>query len=252
MQKAKSLPVKAKNKFSEISYLENLAAALIKYTTLSSIFSRELKKLCDQIRINFTEEESGEVMSLSWLLPASEKVAIRRAVWLVNRINEDRLPEARAAAQRLWEWERNYPQESPRQLIVGVAATSIPGLTLGKISKLTNMALILSKESKIKGKTDVAQLAVRASQGIVSKSLESARGSIDNLEPEVVMWMYGDREVDFYRAKNKKIKEIKLELDKAGVVSEIITENNKPKALALSPVVNVSAVKGNWNLEALK
>jgi len=86
----------------------------------------------------------------------------------------------------------------------------------------------------------------------VSKSLDKARGSVDSLEPEVAMWMYGDREVDFHQAEGEQIRKIKFELDKAGAVSEIIRKDNKPQALALSPVVNVSAVKESWNLESLK
>ncbi len=252
MQKAKLLPVEAKNKFCEFSYLESLGVALIEYTVLNPEFGEELRKLCSQIRYGYQGRELRESLYSSWLLPANLEVALQRTVWLINQINEDKVLGARDTAERLLEWERNYPHKSPKQLIVGLAATSIPGLTLGKVSKLTNMALIVNKESSFKAGTELARLVVRASQGIVSKSLDKARGSVDSLEPEVAMWMYGDREVDFHQAEGEQIRKIKFELDKAGAVSEIIRKDNKPQALALSPVVNVSAVKESWNLESLK
>ncbi len=252
MQKAKSLPVRAKSKIHKFSYWESLTVALIEYTALSSVFAQELKKLCKHLRKEYKETGDLEIKAPKWLLPTDKETALSRAVWLLNRINESDSEEAQAAAQMLINWERIYPYESPRQIIVGLAATSIPGLTLGKVSRKKYMSMVINKDLRKKSQINLAKLAVQASHGITSKSLDQVKGDENKLDPEVAVWMYGDREVNFYQTNGKEMEKIKKELDRSGVVSEMIYKDSKPLALALSPVVNLSINELSWSLEILR
>ena len=241
-----------KNKILKFTYLESLAASLVEYAYSNNGFAGELKRLCRYLEGNYrVDGQKKEILARKWLAPVNDETAITRAIWLINRINEEEIG-SEAAAQSLLQWERDYPYEAPKQVVVGIAATTIPGITVGRVSKRRVMTLIVETGSSGGEAAELSRLAVRASQGVVSRALERAGGEVDKLDPDMAMWMYEDREVKFYRADRKELTNIKKDLDRAGVVNELLSKEGNPLALALSPAVNPEAEGITWNLRSLK
>lgn len=250
MKETGSWQSRTRNKTRELTYLEAVAASLVKYASGSSRFAGELKSLCRYIETDHGTGRQKEVGVGEWLAPDTDELAAARAVWLISRINEGGAG-SEAAAQSLLKWERNYPYEAPRQVVVGIAATTIPGITVGRVSKRRVMTLVVETGSSRSDAAELSRLAVSASQGVVSRALERAGGEVDKLDPDVAMWMYEDRELKFYQAEQKELARIKKDLDKAGVVNELLSKEGEPLALALSPAVNPEAEGVTWNLRSL-
>lgn len=251
MLEERSLQSKTGNKTRRLTYLEAVTAGLIRYASFSQGFAEELKKVCVYIdNVDYGRKTAGKE-SGKWLLPADDETALSRAVWLVTRINEGSIKGSEKAAQRLLEWKDIRPYEAPKQLIVGVAATSIPGLTLGRISRKKSMAMVVGERLLKRESSDLVRLAVRASHGVISRSLDMVGGVADRLDPDTSMWMYGDRDIKFYKAGEKRIRVIKRDLDRVGVPAEIVKEGDRPAVLALSPMIDVEAGDLGRGLESV-
>ncbi len=248
--KFKKLKTEKDFKGLEFSYLESLALSLVEYASQNRVFAKNLISLIKNIDDHSFEYEGGTYFKTGkYLCPEDTETAIVRAVWLISRINGEKGPSRDSATQILLEWKNVYPYESPKQVIVGVAATSVPGFTLGQVSRKKNMSLVLDKKLRKDNDLDLGRLSVQASCGIITRSLEQVGGKADKLEPDVSMWICGERGVNFYQTYRHKLEIIKEELDSFGVVNEGIKRDGKLIALALSPVVNRPLSEKSWDLE---
>jgi hypothetical protein len=246
--------IKVKTLEQPLWYSVALAHSLIAYSARKDEkFARKFRKLINKLpEVSSDEAPSIQYKSLDILAPSNNSIALRRAEWLTERLVENSLPGSKEAKHILTSWAGDRPLETPKQIVIGVTVGVIPGVTLGRLVKTVSMGIILNRN--LAGKIDYKMINKinQTSHGVLLGALEMSQGNIRKLEPDLADWFFGERNLRFYQASNRKIKNIKEELKSLGAIYSEVEKEGKAAVLAFSPAVNSYQAEVYWELERLK
>ncbi|RJR31574.1 hypothetical protein C4569_01285 [Candidatus Parcubacteria bacterium] len=232
-------------------YSETLAASLILFAKKNKKFCRHFRQQIKQInpRILFEVPIKMEE-NICLLVPEFEKFAYARADWLLNSLVKNNLPGSFYALNMLYSWGKHENFEVPKQIVVGVLALAIPGITLGRFTKRRKMAIIVSKNYDEISNVEMSKYAAQASLGILSKAFDLAGGFLSEIEPEVADWFFMGRELSFYSASNVVVRDIAYEVSRLGAANYLV-EAEDFRFLAVTPVLNNFVLESKWKLRNL-
>lgn len=232
-------------------YSVALAKSLIVFAAYDKHFGDYLEKRVQKeldTKASGKSEYSGELIQL--LLPQTRTQAELRTNWLIRRIQAGTIPGCQEAERELVNFVADKEAPNPKQIVVGIAATSIPGVTLGRISKKVSMSVIVDKDNPPGTDIELAEKTVALSHQILFSSIESAGGDLRQLEPEVGDWFFGEKETRFYQASRQELERIESEVKGLGIPYAVSGKSEGRPVLALSPVVNSAFEREYWQIEA--
>lgn len=230
-------------------YAESLTKSLVLFAQSNKEFARELKRTILDLRFIGIGNRVKIDKEIGILMPISFDDAMRRSRWLIQGISNGSLPGAKNAANVLTSWVSDCPIETPKQLVVGVLAIAIPGVTLGLFPKSKRMSFVIRRELALKKDLKLAKKITQLSHEILISSLDLAQGDIRRLEPEISDWFFGDKKISIYRASGQKMKEIKEDLSGQGIIFASSQQGSELDILAISPSVDSSVSETFWDLD---
>lgn len=219
---------------SAISYAEAQAWSLIAYAGFDKVFAKKFKKI---IKDNFPKKKIKMNSSLNensyLLMPESGSSALDRAKWLAEQVKKRSLIKAEDAEDLLVCWGYSKEQEIPMQIIIGVVGLAIPGITLGKVSRRRSLNIIVSDRT-VNLDYNLTKKIASASTDIIVQSFQSAGGDLNNLEPEVALWLTEGKNIKFYKTGNKNLAKIIDELKRINLIHSL--EKNEKGELELAAI----------------
>jgi|GEM_PF-3561678 len=231
------------------SYATALAWSLIEYAKKNQAFAAALKEKISFLEKTDLQPETAIKNNSFFLLePKDEFSALKRADWLISKISQNEWPatkESRAVLQ-------SQKMEQPKQIIVGIAATSIPGITLGKIQTKNCMAFLINND--FLKKTNNLNIGYKISQTCLDffqNELKKANNKIAKIEPETADWFFGEKKISFYAANNFELEKIKKELDDLDIAYSLVTQKNQIALVAISPSLNNEHAANHWDITPL-
>jgi hypothetical protein len=244
---------KTEHRSLKIGYLEMLASSLVVYSAIDVHFADEFKRMIKASKVKRVRGKTKKISRLSLILaPPDTLCAYQRAEWLIKLLEKEKTRKNEPALSLLFDFVNDDPAIVPKNLIVGVAATSIPGITLGKIRRRVMNIILNSDFLKNCTKLELAKKVTSASTGVLSPTLKKAKFSQKMLEPDIAEWIFGDRYVSFFAADEKELKKIKNDLIRSEILHSSTYSKGRPAVIALSPAANSEYVKNAWDLELLR
>lgn len=245
---SRALPLGTRVNAPTGSYAMTVAASLLHYAQANAGFASQLWQLIVTLPgVPFDGAiHRPDPTAARLILPQQLEAAQRRASWLIEQLDGDRLEGATEARQLLQQWAAHHPQADPSPLVVGMMAVAIPGITLGRISRRVAMACLLRRDVPAGRKFDVARLVTQATHGVLNAALHQVGGELGQLEPEVADWFFGERPLAFYAAKRDQLGTIVGELTAGGIAHAAVEDGGATAVLAISP-----AVYPDWNIRAI-
>lgn len=237
---------------SPLSYGEALTLSLIEYAEAHKKFAEVLRGLVFHLPRNVDRGVGAyRERDVRILVPEDADDALRRATWLLPRIEEERTPEYNRAAAILVDWAGTRREEEPKQIVVGVVQVAIPGITLGKIKRRRKVLLFVRPDVAERKDFEMSRRVSEATLGLLAGALEEAGGNVYELEPEVGDWFFGERETAFFAADEKELVRIGKELEELDVLHFTTEENGRDAVLAVSPAVNSAYAATVWNAQPI-
>ncbi|MDX1535993.1 MAG: hypothetical protein R3346_04510 [Candidatus Spechtbacterales bacterium] len=231
-----------------MSYAETLAASLLMYAKKDKELSERLKYLIKNMNEIEIAEPPFEIRNdAEILMPYDTNSAIKRAEWLVDRIESNAIAGGPKAGAMLKDW---YSME-PQLIVVGVAKVTMPGPSLGRIKKNKRVSIIIRKDITKKEEARLADKAARVSLGIVSKALVVADGNASQLEPEISEWFFGERELNLYSAEKSELIKIEKELQNLDIIYSSLNDND-PIMIAVSPAIHNAYQTELWDIKKIR
>jgi len=222
-----------------IPYGAALAASLLRYAGQDPLFAAQLAQLTATLPEPLDDVPPGPVATnTSVLMPQDDAHAINRMLWLLQRLNQEALPGGHIASDMLAAWARAQRAEEPRQLVVGVMKIAIPGITLGRLTrKVEAMSVLVRPDMLRTGGGTLLKGTTKTVLNTFGQALQLANGDIRNLEPEILDWFLGEKEIAFYVSDRQTLADIAgtmecLDVPHAGAVDE-----DGYGVLAISPIV---------------
>jgi len=233
------------------TYAESLAASLAGYARQDRRFYAFLKhRVRDKLVSAHGRENAWQNAGhLKLIMPATRHQAERRTDWLIRCIRFQAIPGAKAAQECLEMLVSQQDDPRLKQIVVGVAATSVPGVTVGRLHKKVSMTIIVNQDNLPASQTELAQKATKASHQVLLSALENAGGNLGELEPEIGDWFFAEKDVVFYQAAGKEISRLEAELRALGVPYSLSQKDDHVGLLAVSPAANNAGMQELWEIE---
>jgi len=248
---AKIVSKKIKLKIRPHSYGYNIALALLEYAQKNILFAWELKKLTSKLPDSYINSAHKQLNKKNELLTPSDKLtAMKRSYWLAERINNNSFFDTEEIISVLKNGVKNFKLSTPQQLVIGIVGLAIPGPTLGIISTKKKFTMIFNPGFAKLSKTEIAKKSVQMSLEFMKKSIIKAK-KLENLDPDISDWFFGDKETNFYIATNQQIKNIKNRLEELGIPN-VETNSIDQKILAVSPALNAYHMEILWKIKKLE
>lgn len=235
----------------KLHYAEALAASLVHYARLDQPFARQLAGLVSPLHLYQMVSLPRFPQELEILMPADGDTAERRAAWLVDRILAGDLPGAANAARILLTVSQIDPRGEPKLVVVGVFAVAIPGITLGRFRRRQIMPVLIRRDFAASEKFVLSRTVGQASVGVLRSALDLAQGRLEELEPEIDGWLFGDRAMHFYAADEMTMRGVERELRELEVAHAAVKADDQTVVLAVSPAVNGMYLEHYWEVEPL-
>lgn len=175
-------------------------------------------------------------------LPETRAMAQRRVHWLIEQ-NEH------AALAALQAYIVDKPQEQPKQIVIGLVGTSIPGLTIGR-PKFRALKILVRDDVEFTG-ISLAKVVQAVTSDLIAKNLQAADGIMRNMDPDMGQWLADERATVFYKASLDTMRRIQFELHEAGVSFCEVRDEVGSLTMAISPAVNGAYADLQWGLESL-
>ncbi len=228
------------------NYEESLCLSLISYARKNPLFYSIIK---DRIsRFSLTGEESYSLDNyIEVLEPVDEHMATRRLDWIVN---ESKFAESNIAT--LKSFVLINEREEPKQIIVGITATDIPGLTLGRFKTKVFMTFLINSDLVSDRGIETTEKITQTSLQIFQNAMERANGDIRKIDPDTAEWFFGDKKISFYETKGEEIEKIKREIKELNIPYSEIKEKEETAFLAINPSFNGDNASLYWKLNPLQ
>ncbi len=228
------------------SYEDSLCLSLISYAKKNPSFYFTIK---DKVsRFSLTGEEiccSSNCIEI--LEPVDEYAATKRLEWIVN---ESKFAENNIAT--LISFVSTNEREEPKQIIVGITATDIPGLTLGRFKTKVFMTFLINSDLVSDRGIETTEKITQTSLQIFQNAMERANGDIRKIDPDTAEWFFGDKKISFYETKGEEIEKIKREIKELNIPYSEIKEKEETAFLAINPSFNGDNASLYWKLNPLQ
>ena len=169
----------------------------------------------------------------------NERYAVRKTAWLIEQSQKHNVPAHQQVLDILYTWKQAQENPEPKAIILGLIMTDAPFGLVGQPKKKHHpMDIIISNTVYTKtSKHSLAQTATTLSHEVLQKSILRAKGNIQDIEPELADWFFGEKKIVFHRTSLSVIKKLKKELQdlKASFAIQKKTENIE--CIAISPEV---------------
>ncbi|MBI2023570.1 hypothetical protein HYT01_03350 [Candidatus Giovannonibacteria bacterium] len=250
-----------------LQHSEILALSLIFYAEKNVDFKETLKALILSRPMHFTSgEKIGAALKgdMNILMPGDAHLALRRAEWLINELEEGKMSGSENARDMLLSYASAVPETSEFQpapiknLVVGVIRIAIPGITMGrwKMKKEKPMMIVVRKGFAMRNSdlrsagADLAHYITQAAMGIIVCAFDMAGGNAQNLEPDTGDWFFGQRPMGFYVAKtDENLAAMIEELKVLGITHTVVEDIFGTEVVAISPIVNNFYLALRWELK---
>lgn len=231
-----------------INYYSSLAFALIASAEENVEFRKKFTYLLRNNNVNNLKSAPNTILDrkVKLLSALDTDTALKKSIWLMDRILPANNGKKTEALEILAGWVKDQPYESPRQLVVGALAVAIPGITLGKFPSKKRMSVLIAKH--IVDSKKIAQLSVEAASGILAQQFKK-NPNLDQLEPDVADWFYGERTIKLFSADHEKFTQVMNDLKELSIFHEVLKDDNGIVALAISPAINNYFGEYYWDLE---
>src|SRR3989338_5144592 len=229
-----------------LEYKEALAYSLFLYAKKDHRFAKTLKQLVRTLPLfrqssaEITIEPPSIEMELNILVPPDTTSALRRAQWLLERLNEGDLRESLRATRLLSAWGRVKEKEDPKAIVIGMIVGVIPPVGMGHIKRKKKMSLVVRRG--LVGKEDalLAGGAAPAALGVLSRAIEMAGGNMKKLEPELRDLFFGGGRINFYEADRAALINMKSALRETGILHETIEQEGELALIAVCPSADLA------------
>lgn len=229
------------------NYGTTIASSLVRYAQKSPSFASLLKERASfkrKIETSFHEyDEEVDLLELSDL-----SFAIKRLEWFIDRVNKNQWPATKESVDIV----QSFVEESPQQIIIGIAPTDIIGITLGQIKRKVYMAFLINQELIPEINLKVAEKIAQTSSQVFQDAFERACGDVKRIEPETAEWFFGDKNISFYNTDKKNMKKIEGELKSLHLPYSATREKEEIALLAISPSLNGDDATLHWNVKPLQ
>ena len=247
-------------------YSELLLRSLILYAEKNATFEFMFRvllreKLPQREKMEFLSPElthhaelfdvEGEALILE---PKDTPSAIRRARWLLARLDEECLPGSTRTRTILIEWteqQHRAPNENPKQIVVGIIVVAIPGITMGKFHLKKKMSLIIRSDLVRSPTLELQEECIRASFDVFQRAVLLARGNMKKLEPEIADWFFNKREFVFHEGTSAQLREIRALLVRLGIPHSASEKDGMISVLAISPVLDSDRISSEFGTQQL-
>jgi len=183
-------------------------------------------------------------------LPSSHDAAISKIKWLTRHLHNNNSPDTQRAVQLLTAATHPRTVTDPKQIVVGITATSLPGLTIGRIAKkIEYMMVVIRRDVAISQPPNLIKQVTRASLNVLANAFDSAQGQTKNLEPAIGQWFLDSRQLSFYSAHSFTLIRIESELTNLNIPHAVIAQDGATTAIAISPTVNTTYSQLRWELD---
>jgi hypothetical protein len=250
---SKNTTQKTKTYSQPVSYPASLAASLLYYSQINPVISTKLKGLTKNIvPQGSVKPPFKKLEGIELLMPTGQEIALRRSKWLIDYINNNPA-NTRLAAQLLTTASRPRTLTDPKQIVVGIAATSIPGVTVGRITKkIEKMMIVIRRDLAFEQPLTLTQQITQAGLEVLSNALNMAKGNFKKIEPEIGNWFLDSRQLSFYCTHSFTLSRIESELNRLSINHSVMTQNDEITIIAISPSVNTSYSQIRWELDPLE
>lgn len=237
-----------------MSHAERLALSLIAYAHDDEAFASHLQALVagfSRSTVTYGETFDASLMTQHepLLTPSTYEHAIRRADWLADQIERQSLPESPKALALLSVWGISRTLDEPKAIVLGLKIGVMPIGIFGE-QKLQEKMPIIARADVLRGSvTTFTDLTARASLSALHKALDQVSGNARLLEPEMGDWLYGEKGLTYYEASATQIETIHKELGNTTVINALVSDEDGPAVLAMSPSVNSDYPEAHWDLD---
>jgi hypothetical protein len=223
----------------QIPYGVTLAGSLIRYADMAPEFTEHLLRFAATLPPARQEVPVLTAPDAELVLPTSTEHAIVRMLWLMLRLTSDSLPGAAQATDMLAAWAHEQQQPDRRQLIVGVVKVAIPGITLGRLSRKADaMSVLLRPDVLHTARRTLLNGTLKTVLNTFGQAMQLADGNLRNLEPEMLDWFLGEKDIAFYTAPPETLARAARELDQMDVPHAGAIDRHGYGILAISPAVS--------------
>lgn len=187
-----------------IPYHIALSQALNIYANGSSTFKRRIEEL--KLNFNFSE---GEILSTEYnferdnpLIPPNEISAQKRLNWLIAQIINHNISNRDECLNSLFS-TNILEREDPKLMFFGLRASVRYGPVAGDMiadKKSISQYIILHTICGDCTKYEISKIVHDASVGALYESVESANFDFSELDPEVLEWFVGKRNLQMFIA----------------------------------------------------
>jgi hypothetical protein len=239
-------------KTNTLSYIEYLAHSLIDFAQKHESFASWLSGI-----IPHTKETHREALCVVGTTPfriIDEPHGVARAQWLMEVVMQKQLPASKEALKVLQTWGQSRERTEPKAVVLGVKYGVLPIGILGN-PKVKNhpMNVVVSDDVISRStKTSLLQDTTTLSHTIVAESLIRARGNMGHIEPELNDWLFGEKYLRLFSAKQNGIAKLLRYVKEWDIPHSTRSKDDRTTHIALHPVLYLGDVPFASELKKMK
>lgn len=225
--------------------LSRHAAALVAYAAAQPAFAPTLFEAVRDLE-PVHSDTSSTLTASPWLVPTDIEQAAARAYWLGTELalyGPDKEREARAI---LSAWTKEY--QEPEDLVLGIVGLAVIGPTLGlvnkKKTKKRKARVVIADTIMAEGSKRMIDVSHTTLMALLSNELAHVDGSAYRLEPDMVDWLFADRETGMSHLPEAELNDIAAWCKDEALPHYALTSNDSVIALAVAPCVNEALILG--------
>lgn len=233
------------------SYSEHLAVSLVRfahtYTSFASFLSSVIPP-CTTFKEVSILHDTYTPFTLR-----NEQQAIVRTQWLMHMLKQGLLPEKERALSILHTWNASREQTEPKAVVLGVKWGAFPlGIWGDPKIKVHPMNIILLQDVfENHTKTTLTKEVNALTHTIVAQSVVKAHGNIYHTEPELADWLFGEKYLHLYPAKETVLTELLHYVKEWNIPHAVHESNEQVTHIALNPVVYIEDIPCASELERI-
>lgn len=238
---------------AKLSYTDRIAHTLIHFAEKNPSF---LSWFVDAIPIySSTEYDVNYSISYTKLHEISnEQLAVRKALWLLDKIQNIQTRENRKTHTMLSEWKKEQDQDEVNFIVLGIKYGVLDYGIVGHPKRFHEPLDIVIREdiANTKKSTTLVKESLNLGMSIVEQALVSANGIVGKLEPELHDWLFGEKNVVLHTCTKKTITKLAQEAKEIGYPTASRTDEQGLSILALSPAVYINDLQYSTELKTFE
>lgn len=237
-----------------MSYAEATAQALLLYAKTNTAFSSWFVELLLQSP-TLQQEQTTIVRKTQRgvLYLRDEYTAVRRAVWLLDALQNKRLPEYEYTIQLLTSWAHEQDRNARQFVVLGLQYGILNYGVIGYPKRRNEPMHVLIRDDVVKqaGLGTIAQACTKLSASIVEQGLIASQGKAHHLEPELADWLFGDKHIVVLTGTIQTLHAVQKTVSQEQIPHTTLTDDKGVTHLATTPALYLPQMPEYQNLTPL-